>query len=57
MHLRGFTITRSKLMKEKIGDLLADCHNILNRWKTYFSQILNVHKVSDLRQKYIQLSR
>jgi hypothetical protein len=32
------------------GDLLADSHNILNRWKSYFSQLLNVHNVSDVRQ-------
>jgi hypothetical protein len=30
--------------------LLADSHNILNRWKKYFSQLLNVHRVSDVRQ-------
>jgi hypothetical protein len=29
-------------------DLLADSHNISNRWKNYFSQLLNVHMVSDL---------
>jgi hypothetical protein len=32
------------------GDLLADSHNISNRWKNYFSQLLNVHNVSDVRQ-------
>jgi hypothetical protein len=32
------------------GDQLADSHNILNRRKNYFSQILNVHNVSDVRQ-------
>jgi hypothetical protein len=32
------------------SDLLADSHNILNRWKNYFSQLLNVHNVSDVRQ-------
>jgi hypothetical protein len=37
-------------MKDENGDLLADSHNILNRWKTYFSQLLNVHNVSDVRQ-------
>jgi hypothetical protein len=37
-------------VKDKNGDLLADCHNILNRHKNYFSQLLNVHKVSDVRQ-------
>jgi hypothetical protein len=25
-------------------------HNILNRWKNYFSQLLNVLNVSDVRQ-------
>jgi hypothetical protein len=28
----------------------ADSHSILNRWKNYFSQLLNVHNVSDIRQ-------
>jgi hypothetical protein len=37
-------------MKNENGDLLADSHNILNRWKNYFSQFLNVHGVSDVRQ-------
>ncbi|PNF13763.1 hypothetical protein B7P43_G13144 [Cryptotermes secundus] len=31
------------------GDLFADSH-ILNRWRNYFSQLLNVHRVSDVRQ-------
>jgi hypothetical protein len=35
-----------------MGDLLADSHNILNRRKSYFSQLLNVH-VSDFRQKKV----
>jgi hypothetical protein len=32
------------------GDLLADSDNIVNRWKSYFSQLLNVHIGSDVRQ-------
>jgi hypothetical protein len=35
---------------DKNCDLLADSHNTLNRWKNYFSQLLNVHNVSDVRQ-------
>jgi hypothetical protein len=27
----------------------TDSHNILNKSKNYFSQLLNVHKVSDVR--------
>jgi hypothetical protein len=30
--------------------LLADSHNTLNVWKHCFSQVLNVHKVSDVKQ-------
>jgi hypothetical protein len=41
---------RNNLVKDEDGDLLADSHNILNRWKNYFSQLLNVHNVSDVRQ-------
>jgi hypothetical protein len=46
---------RAKLVKDKSGDLLADSNNILNTWKNYFCQILNVHCVNDVRrQKCIQ---
>jgi hypothetical protein len=36
------------IMKDENGDLLEDFHSILNRWKNYFSELLNVHRVSDL---------
>jgi hypothetical protein len=29
---------------------LQDSHNILNRWKNYFSHLLNVHNVGNVRQ-------
>jgi hypothetical protein len=34
-------------VKNENGDLLADSHNILNKWKNY---LLNVHKISDVRR-------
>jgi hypothetical protein len=37
-------------VKDANGDLLADLHSILNKWKNYFFQLLNVHKISDVRQ-------
>jgi hypothetical protein len=52
---RGYQ-PRSNLVKAENGDLLVDPHNILNRWKNYFSQLLNIHRVSDVRQTEIQLS-
>jgi hypothetical protein len=36
-------------VKDENGDLFANSHNILNRWKSYFSHLLNVHNVSDVR--------
>jgi hypothetical protein len=38
--------------KNENGDLLEDSRNVLNRWKNHFSQLLNVHNVSDVRQIY-----
>jgi hypothetical protein len=35
------------------SDLLEDSHNNLNRWKNYFSQVLEVYTVSDIRQMEI----
>jgi hypothetical protein len=37
-------------VKDENGDLLADSHNILIGWKNFFSQLLNVHGASDVRQ-------
>jgi hypothetical protein len=49
MNLRG-TPPRNNLVKNENGDMPADSHNILYRWKSYFSQLLNVPNVSDIRQ-------
>jgi hypothetical protein len=38
------------LVKDERGDPLVDPHKILNRWKNYSSQLLNVHRVSGVRQ-------
>jgi hypothetical protein len=49
MNLRGAT-PRNNLVKDDNDDLLADSCNILNRWKNYFSQLMKVHHLSDVRQ-------
>jgi hypothetical protein len=41
------------LVKDEIGDLLTNSHNILNRWKNYSFQLLNVHGVNDVWQSEI----
>jgi len=40
-------------VKDNKGDLVADCHSILVQWMNYFSQLLNVHGVNDVRQTEI----
>jgi hypothetical protein len=37
-------------VNDKNGDQPADSHNILNRWKNYFSQLLKVQNVTEVRQ-------
>jgi hypothetical protein len=41
---------RTNLVKDETGDLVADPHKILNRWKNYFCQPLNVHVAGGVRQ-------
>jgi hypothetical protein len=45
------------LVKDEHGDLLADSHNILNRWKNYFICLLSVHRVSDVKQMEIHTAK
>jgi hypothetical protein len=35
------------------GDLVADSHSIVARWRNYFSQLFNVHWVKDVGQAEI----
>jgi hypothetical protein len=43
-------LRRVTLVKDERGDLLADPHKILNRWKDYFCQLFNVHGAGSVRQ-------
>jgi hypothetical protein len=47
---------RSNLVKDENCDLLADSNTNLDRWKRYFSQLLNVHDVSNVRQIEIHIA-
>ena len=44
---------RTRIVEDEKGDLVADSHSIMARWRNYFSQVLNVHGVSDVRQAEI----
>jgi len=36
---------RTNIVKDEKGDLVADSHSILARWRKHFSQLLSVHEV------------
>jgi hypothetical protein len=38
----------NNLVKDENGDLLAYANNIVNRWKSSFYLLLNVHNVTDI---------
>ena len=44
---------RTPIVKDEKGDLVADPHSIMVTWRNYFSQLLNVHEVKDVRQAEI----
>jgi len=46
-------VTSLELIKDKKGDLVAEHHCILTRWRNRFSQLLNVHGGYDVRQREI----
>ena len=44
---------RTIIVKDEKGELVADRHSIMARWRNYFSQLLNVHEDNDVRQAEI----
>jgi hypothetical protein len=44
---------RTDILKDEKGDLFTGCNSILDRWSNYFSQLLNVLGVSNVRQTEI----
>ena len=52
---KGFQ-PRCNIVKDEKGDLVADPHSIVARWKKYFSQLFNVHGVKDIGQAEIHTS-
>ena len=44
---------RTNVVKDEKGDLVADSCSSLSRWRNYFSQLLNVHGVNDIKHTVI----
>ena len=43
---------RTNIVKDEKGDMFADSHSILARYRYSFSQLLNIHGVNDVRQRH-----
>jgi hypothetical protein len=54
MTIRRCYQPRTNVVKDEKGDLVADSHSILARWKNHLFQLLNVHGVNDVRRTEIQ---
>jgi hypothetical protein len=46
-------ISLAFIVQDEKGDLVTDCHSILPKWRNHFFQLLNVHRVNDVRQTEI----
>ena len=44
---------RTTILKDEKGDLVADSHSIMARWRSFY-QLLNVHEFKVVRQTEIQ---
>jgi hypothetical protein len=47
---------KNNLVKDVNGNLIADSHSILNLWKNFFSQLLNVSSISDVREMEVHIA-
>jgi len=48
---------RCNIVKDEKGDLVADSHSMVARWRKYFSQLFNVHGVKDVGQAEIHTAQ
>jgi hypothetical protein len=45
--------SRTNVAKDEKGDLVADSHSILTRWRKHFLQLLKINVVNDVRHTEI----
>jgi hypothetical protein len=45
--------SRTNIVKNENSDLFTDSHGILGRWRNHFSQLFNIHRVRNVRQRKI----
>ena len=50
-------MSKCNTVKDEKGDLVADSHSIVDRWRNYFFQLFNVHGVKDVVQAEIHTAQ
>jgi hypothetical protein len=45
---------RINIINDETGNLLADSQSVLNRWKNFFNQVLNIHGIHNVRLRDIR---
>ena len=48
---------RTNIVKDEKGDIVADCHSILARWRKRFSQLQSVNGANEVRQTEIHTAQ
>ena len=48
---------RTDIVKDEKGDIVADGHSILDRWRKHFSRLQSVHGANDVRQTEIHIAQ
>ena len=48
---------RCNIVKDEKGDLVADSHSIVARWRNYFSQLFNVHGFKDVGRAEVHTAK
>jgi len=48
---------RTKILENGKDDLITDSQSILPRWRKYFSQLLNIYGINDVRQTEIHTAQ
>jgi hypothetical protein len=56
MNKKGYQ-SRINIVKDENGNLLPDPCSVLNRWKNFFNQVLNVHGVHNVMQMDVHTAK
>jgi len=44
------SVNKTNIVKDEMVDMFTDSHSICSSWRKHFSQLLNLHRVNEVRQ-------